>query len=218
MWLHRPFLGVFLTFTAVSMTAWAGDISDALFFAQDAMGDSEVATGLEQYLVKEQEEELTVFLFRDDEALLDSEDDKSEALARNLKKDRLSYEDLSPIFEEASEQTGLPVELLDAVVRTESGYRPRAISRAGAQGLMQLMPITVKELGLSDPLEPRQNVLGGARYLRRMIDRFGSLRLALAAYNAGPSKVRHYGDVPPYEETQRYVDVVLHRYRKNTRG
>src|SRR5207248_5570079 len=90
---------------------------------------------------------------------------------------------LGPLIEEASTRTGLPEALISAVMKTESGYHPDAVSPAGALGLMQLMPGTARALGVEDPLDPRENVLGGAEYLRQQLARFGSVEKALAAYN-----------------------------------
>ena len=99
--------------------------------------------------------------------------------------------------------------LVHAVIALESAYRPRAVSSAGAMGLMQLMPATQRDYGVSDPFDPRQNVYAGTAYLRRLIDEFGTV-LAVAAYNAGPGTVRRYGGVPPWRETRLYVrDVVV---------
>jgi soluble lytic murein transglycosylase len=103
--------------------------------------------------------------------------------------------------------------LVKAVIAAESNFDPEAVSRKGARGLMQLMPATAEELGVEDPLEPTDNVRGGTRYLRSMLDRYGDLTRALAAYNAGPSAVDRYGGVPPYRETQDYVNRVLTYYR-----
>jgi hypothetical protein len=113
-------------------------------------------------------------------------------------------------IDEAAASTGLPPELIVAVIYHESGGNPRAVSRAGARGLMQLMPRTARGLGVSDPFDPRQNIMGGARYLRIQLDRFGgNLALALAAYNAGPRNVYKYKrDIPPFRETQRYVRAI----------
>ena len=112
---------------------------------------------------------------------------------------------------QAAERYDLPPELIRAVIQAESNFDPAAVSLAGAQGLMQLMPATAEMLGVNNPFDIGQNIDGGARYLRQMLDRFeGELPLALAAYNAGPGAVeRHGGTVPPYRETTRYVDRVL---------
>ena len=102
----------------------------------------------------------------------------------------------------------IPVGLFNKLVTTESAWKPRAVSRAGAIGLAQLMPATARTLGV-DPWNPRQNLEGGARYLRQQYDRFGTWRLALAAYNAGPEAVVKYKGVPPYAETRAYVKKIL---------
>lgn len=105
--------------------------------------------------------------------------------------------------------------LIKAVIANESGFNARATSPVGAQGLMQLMPETAAGLGVRDAYDPAQNVAGGARYLRGLLDRFGGdKRLAIAAYNAGPGAVEKYRDVPPYAETQNYVQNVLASYQK----
>ncbi|HZY95872.1 MAG TPA: lytic transglycosylase domain-containing protein [Candidatus Cybelea sp.] len=105
-------------------------------------------------------------------------------------------------------------ELIDAIISNESGFDPNAISSAGARGLMQLMPETAASLGVGDPYDPAQNVAGGVRYLRGLLDRFGDVELAVAAYNAGPAAVERYGGVPPFAETRNYVRNVLARYRQ----
>ncbi len=103
--------------------------------------------------------------------------------------------------------------LIKAVIANESGFDANATSKVGAQGLMQLMPDTAAGLGVRDAYDPAQNVAGGARYLKGLLDRFGGdVRLAVAAYNAGPGAVEKYGDVPPYAETQNYVQNVLSSY------
>ena len=107
---------------------------------------------------------------------------------------------------------GLPSGIVDAVIYQESRGRMNAVSTKGALGLMQLMPGTAAQLGVN-PYDADQNIRGGARYLRQQIDRFGSIPLALAAYNAGPGAVLRYGGIPPYRETQNYVATILGRWR-----
>ena len=109
--------------------------------------------------------------------------------------------------------------LIKAVIANESGFNANATSKVGAQGLMQLMPETAAGLGVRDAYDPAQNVAGGARYLRGLLDRFGGdKRLAIAAYNAGPGAVAKYGDVPPYAETRNYVQNVLASFDKYSSG
>ncbi|HYK53734.1 MAG TPA: lytic transglycosylase domain-containing protein [Candidatus Eremiobacteraceae bacterium] len=118
------------------------------------------------------------------------------------------------IVQTAAQRNHLDPALLDTVIGQESGFRPDVVSSAGAVGLMQLMPATARELGVSDPFDPAQNVEGGAKYLRSLLDRYdGRLDLALAAYNAGPGAVDHFGGVPPYKETQEYVSSIMSGYR-----
>lgn len=109
----------------------------------------------------------------------------------------------------AAERHGLDPKLLHALVVVESAYRPDAVSRVGAGGLTQLMPGTAAELGVRDRFDPLENLFGGADYLARQLVRFGDLRLALAAYNAGPGRVAQLGRVPDIRETQAYVTAVV---------
>ncbi len=118
-------------------------------------------------------------------------------------------EDMDAIFEDAASCFGLSSRLLKAVAKAESNFNPKAVSKAGAMGVMQLMPATARSLGVSDPYDARQNIMGGAKYLKENLDRFGDVRLALAAYNAGPNSVKKYGGVPPYSETQNYVKKIM---------
>lgn len=117
---------------------------------------------------------------------------------------------LDSIFSAASEKYSVPVNLLKAVAKAESGFNPKATSRCGAIGVMQLMPGTAKALGVTDAYDPTQNIMGGAKYLSQMLRRFnGDTSKAVAAYNAGAGSVIKYGGVPPYSETQAYVKKVL---------
>lgn len=121
-----------------------------------------------------------------------------------------SYERYREEIAQVATQEGVPASLLGALVWSESGFDPSAVSPAGARGLAQLMPSTAEGLGV-DIDDPADNLRGGARYLRAMLDRFGRTDLALAAYNAGPNAVARAGGIPPYQETQTYVTRVLTR-------
>lgn len=117
----------------------------------------------------------------------------------------------------AARQEKIPPALLSAVVEVESSFQPGAVSKAGALGLTQLMPGTARALGVSDPFDPWQNLVGGARFLRGLIDRYpGNLSLAVAAYNAGPGAVDAAGgQIPPFAETRAYVRLVLGAFQRN---
>lgn len=117
---------------------------------------------------------------------------------------------LDSTIERAATAHDVPPWLIKAVIAAESAGDPTAVSRAGAKGLMQLMDGTARDLGVKDAFDPEQNIWGGTRYLRVMLDRFGSIPLALAAYNAGPGAVERYGGIPPYSETQNYIRRVQH--------
>jgi len=116
---------------------------------------------------------------------------------------------LDDIFEAASQKYNVPVSLLKAVAKAESNFRADATSCCGAMGIMQLMPGTAKSLGVTDAYDPEQNIMGGAKYLSQLLNEFGDTALAVAAYNAGPGNVRKYNGIPPFEETQNYVEKVL---------
>jgi len=118
------------------------------------------------------------------------------------------------LIRDAAANAGVPPAIVKAVIHAESAFDAAAVSRAGALGLMQLMPATARELGVLDPFRAEQNVRGGARYLRDLHDRYGSWTHTLAAYNAGPTAVDRYQGVPPYGETQQYVRRVLTYYRR----
>ncbi len=118
---------------------------------------------------------------------------------------------LAPFIEDSARRNGVPVELICGVILQESGGNPRAVSSAGAKGLMQLMPATARRFGVDNPFDARQNIEGGTRYLRFLLDRFkGNIELALAGYNAGEGNVEKYGNkIPPFAETRAYVPNVL---------
>lgn len=118
-----------------------------------------------------------------------------------------------PLIVSAARRQGVEPALVKAVIAVESNFDPYAVSKKGAQGLMQLMPQTAESLGVRDVFEPRENVVGGTRYLRMMLDRYGDVSRALAAYNAGTRAVDRYRGIPPYRETRDYVARVLTYYR-----
>ena len=137
---------------------------------------------------------------------------KPPLLARNLSAE-------SPVIEnhiiEASQFYGLDPKLVQAVIQVESNFDPTAVSPKGAQGLMQLMPQTARDMQVADPFQPRDNIIGGTRYLKFLLDIFNNdLTLALAAYNAGPEKVNLYRGIPPYNETKNYVQKVIQTYHR----
>jgi len=120
---------------------------------------------------------------------------------------------------EASIQYGVDAVLIRSVMQTESAFDALAVSRSGAVGLMQLMPDVAAELGVEDPFDPRQNIMGGVKYLRRLLDLHrGNVRLALASYNAGATNVAQYGGVPPFPETRKYVKEVTRLIKSSRRN
>ena len=120
-------------------------------------------------------------------------------------------------FEEEEKRNELPPGLLGAVALQESGLYPCAVSSAGATGLMQLMPATAMEFGVGDPFDPWQSLQGGGQFLKQLLNRYnGDVRLALGAYNAGPSRVDYFGGIPPFAETQNYVESVMSKMKGTT--
>ena len=151
--------------------------------------------------------------------LLDNEKEKGKEIpnVKNRTKGQLAAEDLRRQISRISEEYNIDEELIRAVIQVESGWKPDAVSSKGAQGLMQLMPRTAAMLGVQDAFDPEENIEGGVKYLAQLTDKYkGDVELALAAYNAGPSRVDAAGGAP-FPETARYVKNVMalyHRYRE----
>ncbi len=139
---------------------------------------------------------------------------------RRPKKNRFySTSQYDQIITKAAKRHGVLFSLIKSVIAVESGFNPRAVSKKGAKGLMQIMPENYRALAIRNPFDPYQNIMGGARYLKRMIKRYdGKLKLVLAAYNAGPEAVDRYRGVPPFRETQEYVRRVFHALRMYQSG
>nr|WP_088178495.1 lytic transglycosylase domain-containing protein [Methyloversatilis thermotolerans] len=135
-----------------------------------------------------------------------------DAEVQRARREALDNLPFSSQIEMAAREGGIDPELLHAVVQAESAYNPQAVSPKGALGLAQLMPSTALQYGVRDAMKPADNLKAGARHLRDLLDEFGSLELALSAYNAGAGAVRRYGGIPPYPETLAYVPKVSERY------
>ena len=137
--------------------------------------------------------------------------DKS--ISNKLNPTATSRVEIENLIDKYSEKNGLDSDFVKAVIKQESGFNPNATSHCGAMGLMQLMPSTAEGLGVTNAYDVEQNIMGGTKYLKGLMDRFDNNKsLALAAYNAGPNAVKKYGGIPPYQETQNYVKRVLSNY------
>lgn len=136
-----------------------------------------------------------------------SKEDFTDVLNSKLKASEVN---LDSLFQAASEKYGVSITLLKAVAKTESNFNPNSTSHCGAMGIMQLMPNTAKSLGVKDAYDPEQNIMGGAKLLSQLLKEFkGNTTLAVAAYNAGSGNIRKYNGIPPFEETQNYVQKVM---------
>ena len=139
---------------------------------------------------------------------------RSNRLSRTKSK-KVAPRQCTPHINRAARHYGVDPCLVKAVIKAESNFNCLAVSKKGARGLMQLMPATARDMRVANPFDPEDNIFGGTRYLRKMLDLFqGNVKLALAAYNAGPERVKALGDIPPFPETMNYVDRVLRHYKK----
>lgn len=144
------------------------------------------------------------------------EEELKEAVNLKSKMDLKSQSaNIDELIETYSEKYGIDSDFIKAIIKQESGFNPNATSKKGAMGLMQLMPKTAQALGVIDAYNPGQNIEGGVKYLKSLLDKYGNNReLALAAYNAGPGAIKKYGGIPPYKETQNYVNKIMNTYNK----
>lgn len=143
-----------------------------------------------------------------------SSDAQEKAFSANYGSKSLSNDELDPIIEKYAAKNNLDSAFVKALIKQESGFQPTVKSHCGAMGLMQLMPSTAASMGVDNAFDPEQNIEGGTKYLKGLMDRYqGNKELALAAYNAGSGAVQKYGGIPPYAETQNYVKNVLKNYQ-----
>ncbi len=147
---------------------------------------------------------------------------QSETQGKVKTREEVMSEVLSPkaakydtIIEEAAEKYGVDADFIRSIIQQESQFNHKAKSRVGAAGMMQLMPRTAKSLGVKNRLDPRDNIMGGVKYIKQLLDKYeGNKEMALAAYNAGPTAVNKYGKVPPFKETQKYVSTIMETYEQ----
>jgi len=144
------------------------------------------------------------------------QDDKKEAVNLKSKIDlKAQSANVDEIIETFASKYDINSDFIKAIIKQESGFNTRATSKKGAMGLMQLMPKTAQSLGVIDAYNPSQNIEGGVKYLKSLLDKYGDNKeLALAAYNAGPGAVKKYGGIPPYKETQNYINAIMGTYNK----
>jgi soluble lytic murein transglycosylase-like protein len=212
---------------ALATTAWAGELVTlrngfAMHCNHHAAVENHVrlylGAGENNYIEFAPQEIAQVEKVADPPPAVIDNDPGKEAVAPALgpaKETKLSPADLHQMLAKAGGEHNLDVDLLASLVKAESGGNVRAVSRAGARGLMQLMPATATELGVADSFKPDQNVRGGSTYLDALLTRYrDNLALALAAYNAGPAALDRYRGIPPYSETRAYVARVIHEFNR----
>ena len=151
-----------------------------------------------------------------EEIVNDVAPEKKEALELKSKIDlKAQSTNVEEIIDTFAQKYDIDADFIKAMIKQESGFNSKATSKKGAMGLMQLMPATAKELGVVDAYNPTQNIEGGVKYIKSLLDKFqGDEKLALDAYNAGPNAVKKYGGIPPYKETQNYVNSIMSTYNK----
>ena len=141
----------------------------------------------------------------------DNSDNSFKDIVSKANSDNVTDE-INKYVNEASKTFGLDPDLIKSVINAESSFNPNSTSNKGAAGLMQLMPSTAKSLGVDNPYDIKENIMGGSKYLSSLIDSFGDVKLALASYNAGSGNVKKYGGIPPFKETQHYVAKIIKSY------
>jgi hypothetical protein len=174
-----------------------------------------LSPGEDSYIERLPEDIVSVETVPDPPAPPDSKDVAPTASPKTGADAKLSPADLHEMLNKAGQEHNVDVDLLASLVKAESGGNTRAVSRAGARGLMQLMPSTAKDMGVADSFQPDQNVRGGSAYLDELLTRYhDNIAKALAAYNAGPDAVDKYNGIPPYRETRAYVAYVIHEFNR----